>query len=365
MEDMDFGRISINKITTTSSDESTKKSIDGEHQTSVNATPPEADKFSLTNNANEGVVLGEPKGQLRNAINQTTNEQGTAIPVKIDLISERDHETKLPLQDYLNHGRTFSNRSAIKLSKDDTNKSVVSLEYLFLVHQNPFRGTVSEHPHDHIKYLKDMMDNEYNRCKPFSFSLEGDARKWLDQLPAGSLTCWKQIRDTFINHFFDETRYWDVRKKISTFRQDPLESFRNAWERFKSYQLECPHHGYLEPQLVNTFYGGFNLHYQFALDTDSEGSFSTRNPEEAKRLIKNVATGISYEMIDVERGRSVDSRKGPHLAKIKESLDSPHSSLEKQNKFGIYQIDDDTLSEPEQQMDFVGTPTLKDRVSYP
>ena len=145
-----------------------------------------------------------------------------------------------------------------------------------------------------IEHLEDMMDDEYNRCKIFPFSLEGDARKWLDQLPTGSLTCWKEIRHTFINQFFDETRYWDVRKKISTFRQGPRESFRNAWGRFKSYQLECPHHGYLEPQLINSFYGGTNLHYQITLDTASEGNITTRNPEEAKRLIKNVAPGRSY-----------------------------------------------------------------------
>ena len=134
----------------------------------------------------------------------------------------------MPLQDYLNPGRTYSNRSAIKLPKDDPKKSGVSLEYLLMVRQNPFRGTISEHPHDHIEYLEDMMDDEYNRCKLFPFSLEGDARKWLNQLPIGSLTCWKEISGTFINQFFNETRYWDVRKKISTFCKGPRESFRNA-----------------------------------------------------------------------------------------------------------------------------------------
>ncbi|KAF3512924.1 hypothetical protein F2Q69_00009932 [Brassica cretica] len=80
MEDMDFGRISIDETTTTSSDMSTKKSIDAAHQTSIDDTPPEAGKFSLTDNANKGVVLGEPNGQLSNAINSIMNEQGTAIP---------------------------------------------------------------------------------------------------------------------------------------------------------------------------------------------------------------------------------------------------------------------------------------------
>ena len=99
MEDIDFGRIWIDETTTISSDKSTAKSIDAAHQTSINDTPPEASKFSLTYNANEGVVLGEPKGQLSNEINPIFNEQGTAIPVKINSISKRDHEIRLPLQD--------------------------------------------------------------------------------------------------------------------------------------------------------------------------------------------------------------------------------------------------------------------------
>ena len=58
MEDMDFGRASIDDIVKTSSDESTEISVDTAHQTSIDDTPPEAGKFSLTYNANEGVVLG-------------------------------------------------------------------------------------------------------------------------------------------------------------------------------------------------------------------------------------------------------------------------------------------------------------------
>ncbi|KAF2532313.1 hypothetical protein F2Q70_00029851 [Brassica cretica] len=80
-------------------------------ETSIDDTPLEAGKCSLTNHANEEVVLGEPKGQLRNAINQIINGHGTAIPVKINSTSNRDKEIKLSLQDYLNPGRTYSNRT--------------------------------------------------------------------------------------------------------------------------------------------------------------------------------------------------------------------------------------------------------------
>ncbi|KAF2547575.1 hypothetical protein F2Q70_00021575 [Brassica cretica] len=230
MENMDFGRtsideeigISIDRAKAISIDKSTGISVDDAHQTSIDNIPPEAGKYSPTNDANERVVLGKPK--------------------------ERDNEWKLPLQDYLNPGRTYSNRSAIRLPKDDTKKFGISPEYLIMV-RHPFRGTDLERPYDNIEYLEELINDEYNRCKFFPFSLEGDARKWLDQIPTGYLTCWKEIRSAFINQFFDEAHYWDARRKISTFRQNPWESFINAWERFKSYQLECPHHGYSEPFL--------------------------------------------------------------------------------------------------------------------
>ena len=57
--------------------------------------------------------------------------------------------------------------------------------------------------------------------------------------------------------------------------------------------------------------------------------------------------------------------EGPQLAKIKESINSLHYALEEQNQFGIYQIDDDTLSELEQHVDFVDIPNLKNRYPIP
>ncbi|KAF2578679.1 hypothetical protein F2Q68_00004527 [Brassica cretica] len=69
-------------------------------------------------------------------------------------------------------------------------------------------------------------------------------------------------------------------------------------------------------------------------------------------------------MVYVERGRRVDSIDGPRFAEIKESLDSLHYVLDEQNQFGIYQIDDDVLSDLEQQVNFVDIPTLKDRAKF-
>ncbi|KAF3565012.1 hypothetical protein DY000_02016137 [Brassica cretica] len=220
---MDFGRTSIDEATAISvdmskaisSDKSTAISVDDAHQTSIDSTPPEACKYSLTDDANVRVVLGKPKGQLSNANNQIMHEKGTEIPVQIKSISERDNEWKLPFQDYLNPGRTYSNRSAIRLPKDDTKKFGISPEYLIM------------------------------------------------------------------------------------------------------------------------------------------------------RLIKNIATGRSYEMMDVELGRKADPVEESPLLEIEEHLDSPHPALEGQNQFEIYQIDDDTLSELEQQIYFVDRQTLKNNYPNP
>ncbi|KAG2270964.1 hypothetical protein Bca52824_065519 [Brassica carinata] len=201
-----------------------------------------------------------------------------------------------------------------------------------MVRRNPFRGSLSEHPQDHIEGLEELIPDEYNRCKLFSFSLEGEALRWLNCLATGSLTCWEEIRNAFLKKFFDDDRYWEVRRQIFTFRQDPRESFKNAWGRFRSYELECPHHGYSEPQLLNIFDGGVNLSYKTTLDTASEGNFVTRSPEDARCLIENVATGKSYEKMDEEIGNSINSEDNSDLVEIKNSLNSLHSFLQNQQR---------------------------------
>ncbi|KAL0789678.1 hypothetical protein Bca101_005924 [Brassica carinata] len=69
--------------------------------------------------------------------------------------------------------------------------------------------------------------------------------------------------------------------------------------------------------------------------------------------------------MDVELGRKADPVDESPLLEIEEHLNSPHPALEGHNQFGIYQIDDDTLSEQEQQIDFVDSQTLKNNYPNP
>uniref|UniRef100_M4EYE9 Uncharacterized protein n=1 Tax=Brassica campestris TaxID=3711 RepID=M4EYE9_BRACM len=78
MEDMDFGRISIDETTTTSSDKSAEKSIDATHQTSIDDTPPEADRYPILTpdsfTQNYDATVGSRRGRAKFRLNQAFTE---------------------------------------------------------------------------------------------------------------------------------------------------------------------------------------------------------------------------------------------------------------------------------------------------
>lgn len=73
------------------------------------------------------------------------------------------------------------------------------------------------------------------------------------------------------------------------------EAFKDSYIRFRKYQRDCPLHDYSEPQIVRILFRGLNLNYQTSLDIASDGNLNTRSPEDAKRLIKNMASSDSFK----------------------------------------------------------------------
>ncbi|KAL0749497.1 hypothetical protein Bca101_031500 [Brassica carinata] len=68
------------------------------------------------------------------------------------------------------------------------------------------------------------------------------------------------------------------------------------------------------------------------LDIASEGNFNTRNPEEAVRLIENLASSNNTKNTDYERRKSATLGK-EELDDVKAKLDSVHKILKKQVSF--------------------------------
>ncbi|GJX45248.1 hypothetical protein Tco_0261924 [Tanacetum coccineum] len=124
-----------------------------------------------------------------------------------------------------------------------------------LVQSNKFTGR--QDPHNHLRFFNKVtstfrhpeVPNTSVKLLLFPFSLDGEARDWLDKEPPRSILTWTP-------------------------------SFNEAWERFKGLLRQCPHHGFSELHQLDTFYNSLNSNDQDALDSAAGGNFLDKMPQE-------------------------------------------------------------------------------------
>ena len=104
-------------------------------------------------------------------------------------------------------------------------------------------------------------------------------------------------------------------------------------------------------QQLSTFFRGLALQYQMALDTASEGNFTTRNPLEAVRLIENLANSSSTKNTDSERKKSVASIGKEQMDEVRAKLDVVHELLRKQVCLAEGEVVD---TEGEENVNYIG-----------
>nr|GEX80886.1 reverse transcriptase domain-containing protein [Tanacetum cinerariifolium] len=130
----------------------------------------------------------------------------------------------------------------------------------------------------------------------FPFSLEGEARIWLDKEPLRSILTWEDLVSKFINKFFPPSKTTYLRNEITNFLQKPNEMFNEACESFKDFLRQCPHHGISELHQLDTFYNALNPNDQDALDSAAGGNFLDQIPREFCRLLKaSPRSGMTYK----------------------------------------------------------------------
>nr|GEX47253.1 reverse transcriptase domain-containing protein [Tanacetum cinerariifolium] len=78
-------------------------------------------------------------------------------------------------------------------------------------------------------------------------------------------------------------------KVTSTFRhpEKPNKTFNEAWERFKDFPRQCPHHGFSELHQLDTFYNALNPNDQDALDSAAGGNFLDKIPRKCLSIIES------------------------------------------------------------------------------
>nr|GEU63820.1 reverse transcriptase domain-containing protein [Tanacetum cinerariifolium] len=157
----------------------------------------------------------------------------------------------------------------------------------------------------------------------FPFSLEGEARIWLDKEPSRSILTWENLVSKFINQFFPPSKTTYLRNEITNFLQKPNETFNEAWECFKDFLRQCPHHGFFELHQLDTFYNALNPNNQDALYSAAGGNFLDKILRECLSIIE------SKSKVRYSRSRVTDSRA---------NTNAPLSSSSPSNSFDLQQI---------------------------
>ncbi|XP_048615850.1 uncharacterized protein LOC125588514 [Brassica napus] len=178
------------------------------------------------------------------------------------------------------------------------------------------------------------------KLKLFPFSLGDKAHQWEKTLSSDTVTTWEECKRAFLDKFFSTSRTAKIRNKISGFQQKGLESFSEAWKRFKGYWSQCPHHGFSKKSLLSTFYRGALPQCRNRLDTASNGFLLRRTEEEAEELVENMAKSDSVYSEEHDRvNRSDDQQTKKEIKSLQEKMDLLLSNQAKQ-----------------EQMNFVGGP---------
>nr|GEV97183.1 hypothetical protein [Tanacetum cinerariifolium] len=105
--------------------------------------------------------------------------------------------------------------------------------------------------------------------------------------PPRSILTWEDLVTKFINQFFPPSKTTYLRNEITIFLQKPNETFNEAWERFKDFLRQCPHHGFSELHQLDTFYNALNPNDQEALDSAAGGNFLDKIPRECLSIIES------------------------------------------------------------------------------
>nr|GEY55410.1 reverse transcriptase domain-containing protein [Tanacetum cinerariifolium] len=189
--------------------------------------------------------------------------------------------------------------------------------------------TGRQDPHNHHRFFNKVtstfrhpeVSNTTIKLLLLLFSLEGEARIWLDKEPPRSILTWEDLVSKFINQFFPPSKTTYLRNKITNFLQKPNETFNEAWERFKDLLRQCPHHGFSELHQLDTFYNALNPNDQDSLDSAAGGNFLDKIPRECLSIIE------SKSKVRYLRSRITDSRANTN-APFSSSL--PFNSLDLQ-----------------------------------
>nr|GFA00209.1 reverse transcriptase domain-containing protein [Tanacetum cinerariifolium] len=168
----------------------------------------------------------------RRSRKQTTNVVEPEFRTIVEMADNRTMAQMLqePIKGY---------EDAIVVPQINANNFKLKQTLINLVQSNQFTGR--QDLHNHLRFFNKVtstfrhpeVPNTTIKLLLFPFSLEGEARIWLDKEPPRSILTWEDLFSKFINQFFPPSKTTYLQNEIINFLHKPNETFNEAWEHFK------------------------------------------------------------------------------------------------------------------------------------
>nr|GEX40978.1 reverse transcriptase domain-containing protein [Tanacetum cinerariifolium] len=169
---------------------------------------------------------------------------------------------------------------AIVVPQINVNNFELKQTLINLVQSNQFTGR--QDPHNHLRFFNEVtstfrhpeVPNTTIKLLLFPFSLEGEARIWLDKEPPRSILTWEDLVSKFINQFFPPLKTTYLRNEITNFLQKPNETFNEAWERFKDLFRQM--HSIQQPEEISKIRFHANVYHSLKIAASLEDKLDIR-----------------------------------------------------------------------------------------
>ncbi|XP_056688198.1 uncharacterized protein [Spinacia oleracea] len=236
----------------------------------------------------------------------------------------------------------FEATCGIQAPTTSANNFEINPALINLVQSHPFCGKSNESPHEHLKQFEHYCDtikhngvtSDYVRLTLFRFSLLARASDWLDkEVKPNSLRTWSEVTSVFFGKFYLHGKTAEYRHKIQSFEQRRDESLFEAWDRFKEYQRECPHHGIPKWLLLQTFSLGLSPSSKISLDAGAGGPIMNKTQDQIEEIIEDVVQNYQAWHVGardyVGKGRNDDGKGLVYAMEQARIIEKLSSRLEK------------------------------------
>ncbi|XP_042012411.1 uncharacterized protein LOC121760881 [Salvia splendens] len=206
-----------------------------------------------------------------------------------------------------------------------------------MAENNAFRGRPTEDPNKHLtKFIQicnttkiNGVTDEQIRLRVFPFSLEDDAKDWLDNMEPNSIRTWEAMVEKFLEKYYPPSEALKRQSEIISFEMTPQESIRGAWERFKGLMKRCPNHGLNLTHQVLAFCRGCLPEAKRELNLSAGGSLLKKGEADAMEVIERVTSndeGWNNERSNIHRVAS--ATESSHMDSMYKQMELLHKKLD-------------------------------------